>query len=241
MLSPKSPLKEPIDAIIFDCDGTLSTIEGIDELANHNQVGAIVQRMTQEAMGKTGMSPELYEKRLALVKPNEAQIKTLSEEYIQNRVPHIDEVIRLFNKFNKSIYIISAGLLPSVTIFGKFLSIPEDHIFAVAVQFDQDGQYLNFDHTSPMTRKNGKRDIVAQLKLRHPHLAYVGDGLSDLEVYDLVTRFIGYGGAYYRKNIEDSCEFYIKSLSIAPLISYVLTEKEMEQLTAKERKIFSLT
>ncbi|TAK75879.1 MAG: phosphoserine phosphatase, partial [Gammaproteobacteria bacterium] len=54
----------PIPAIVFDCDGTLSMIEGIDELAKHNGVSEAVQALTAEAMEKTGLHPDLYRQRL---------------------------------------------------------------------------------------------------------------------------------------------------------------------------------
>lgn len=40
----------PVDAVISDCDGTLSTIEGIDELARMNDVYAEISQLTQAAM-----------------------------------------------------------------------------------------------------------------------------------------------------------------------------------------------
>jgi phosphoserine phosphatase len=43
----------PFDAVIFDCDGTLSAVEGIDELAEKNAVGREVKALTQIAMGQT--------------------------------------------------------------------------------------------------------------------------------------------------------------------------------------------
>src|SRR4051812_47754308 len=75
----------PIDAIIFDCDGTLSHIEGIDELAKENGVGEQGVKLTEEAMGRSGMSPELYEHRLNLVLPTAAQVDTLGQLYFQHK------------------------------------------------------------------------------------------------------------------------------------------------------------
>ena len=42
MKAPTWQLDHPINAIVFDCDGTLSIIEGIDELARNNGVGDAV-------------------------------------------------------------------------------------------------------------------------------------------------------------------------------------------------------
>jgi phosphoserine phosphatase len=231
-------LDTPVSAVIFDCDGTLSAIEGIDELAKNNNVTDIVQRLTEEAMGKSGMNVNLYQERLNLVKPTEEQILQLGKKYIRHHVPDIVDVISLLQRLNKTVYIISAGLYPSVAIFGKFLNIPADNIYAVNLKFDGNGEYLNFDHNSPLVNRNGKRFFVNQIKQHHPTTAYVGDGLNDLEVKDLVTRFIGYGGIFYRKNIEAECQFYLKPASMAALLPYVLTLNEINGLTEDERKLY---
>jgi len=237
MINQSWQLQAPLDAIIFDCDGTLSAIEGIDELALIHQVGDIVQRLTAEAMGKTGMTLDIYRERLQIVRPTLAQTLAIGERYIQQQVPDAQDLITILQRLNKPIYIVSAGLQPAVTVFGEFLKVPVQHIFAVDVQYDQQGNYVDFDHASPMTRKNGKREIVDHIKKMRPRTAYIGDGLSDYEVYDLVTRFIGFGGAYYRQQIEARCDFYLKCLSMAALVPLLLTEEEQAKLNSIEKQL----
>ena len=219
-------LLEPVDAILFDCDGTLSGIEGIDELALARQVSAEVKKLTAEAMGQGGLNVALYEKRLNLVLPTSTQMDWLGEQYFQHRTPDITYVLDILRRLNKSIYIVSAGLMPAVKKFAELLGINPNNIFAVPIYFDEAGDYRDFDRTSPLVREFGKRVIVQKIKEKHARCVYVGDGLNDLETYDLATRFIGYGGAYYRKNIEEQCEFYITTPSIMPLLSLCLTEEE---------------
>lgn len=57
MMQPKWQLAMNISAIIFDCDSTLSSIEGIDELAETKNVQQEVSRLTELAMNKTGINP----------------------------------------------------------------------------------------------------------------------------------------------------------------------------------------
>jgi phosphoserine phosphatase len=232
-------LDTPISAVLFDCDGTLSAIEGIDELAKNNNATDIVQRLTQDAMGKSGMNVNLYKQRLDLVKPTHAQILQLGQDYIAHRVPEALGVIQLLQRLNKSIYIISAGLFPAVSILGKFLNISIENIYAVDVSFDAKGHYIDFSHTSPLINSNGKRVIVEEIKKKHKKIAYIGDGLNDLEVKDLVTRFIGYGGVFYRDNIKAACQFYLKSLSMASLLPLILTAQEVSVLTEKEKELYA--
>lgn len=231
-------LKNPIKAVLFDCDGTLSQIEGIDELAKMNEVGDSVQAITADAMGKTGINQELYEQRLNLVKPTEQQVLELGQLYFDYQVPDAAKIIKILTRLNKSIFLISAGLKPAVTRFGELLKIPQQNIFSVQVMFDKNGNYLDFDRNSPLTCREGKRTIVVEIKKQFSELVYVGDGLNDLAVLDLVNRFVGFGGYYYRENIAAQSDFYICTPSLAALLPLVLTEDESKHLDTEEWKVY---
>ncbi|EKD53813.1 MAG: hypothetical protein ACD_60C00149G0012 [uncultured bacterium] len=231
-------LPTPLDAIIFDCDGTLSQIEGIDELAKANGTYDAVKELTAEAMGKSGLNPELYQKRLDLVVPTEKEVHNLGQKYFNYQTEDTSAVIQLLHRINKKIYVISAGLYPAVAIFADLLHIPRQYIFAVNIYFDSKGNFSDYECTSPLTSANGKRSIVSELKKIHPRVAYIGDGLNDYAVYDLATRFIGYGGVYYRENIAALCEFYLKKPTMAGLLPLVLTPAECKKLTRVEEVLY---
>lgn len=235
---PDWQLQFPIDAVVFDCDGTLSMLEGIDELAKNNGVTEAVAKLTQEAMAQSGLNPNLYKKRLDLVKPKYSQVEALGQDYFKHQVPDAKAVIEIFHRLNKSVYMVSAGLYPAVKAFGKQLAIPQENIFAVDIHFDANGQFCDYETTSPLIHNDGKRKIVNELKNKHATVVHIGDGLNDYCTYDLVTRFIGYGGVYYRENIASKCQYYIETLSLAPLLPLLLTSQEYELLNEKERGIY---
>ena len=54
----------PVDEIFFDCDSTLSTIEGIDELARLKGVEARIVELTNAAMDGKIPLQEVYAERL---------------------------------------------------------------------------------------------------------------------------------------------------------------------------------
>ncbi|HEX4044523.1 MAG TPA: HAD-IB family phosphatase [Gammaproteobacteria bacterium] len=231
-------LETPVSAIIFDCDGTLSSIEGVDELARHNGVYHQVQTLTAAAMGSIGINPALYEQRLELIRPTQEQVHALGQEYFIHQTVDAHAIIQLLQRLKKTIYIVSAGVYPAVLKFGQLLQVPAENIFAVKVFFDTQKKYLDYDHHSPLIHNQGKQEIVAQIKLKHPKLIYIGDGLNDLSVYDLVTRFVGYGGAYYRENIAERCQYYIQMPTMAPLLPLVLTRQEQKKLLLPEQAIY---
>lgn len=219
-------LHEPIDAVVFDCDGTLSSIEGINEIASQNGAYERVKALTETAMNTTGLNAHLYEQRLALVKPNQKQLIALGESYYKQQTPDAHEVIRALQQLGKKIYITSAGLYPAVLEFGLRLDIPTENIFAVPIFFDTNGAFSHYDDSSPFIDVNGKHQVVAEIKKRHPRIVYVGDGMNDVCVKDLVIRFVGYGGAYFRENIAAHSDFYIHTPSMTPLLPLCLTALE---------------
>lgn len=229
---------DPIDVISFDCDGTLSRIEGIDVLAHQNQVGEEVEAMTSLAMNETGITADLYKKRLFLVKPSRRQLIQLGQEYYYHRVLDIILVIEALISLNKLIYVLSAGLNPAVKIFSALLGISEEYVFAVDVYFDKDGKFKDYDHGAPTSGLRGKHDIIKCIKETHEKVAHVGDGMNDYEVNEIADRFIGYGGVKYRENIAKICDFYIKSPSLAPLLPLVLTKEEASRLMDKYKKLY---
>lgn len=236
--APNWQLQKPISAVIFDCDGTLSAIEGIDELAKEKNVGDAVHALTEKAMGKTGINPDLYRQRLELVKPNKQQVEKLGEKYITHLVPDASGVIQSFQRLNKIIYIVTAGLSPAIIHLAARLNIPRENIFSVDIEFDAQGNYQNFNHHSPMTKSNGKREIVSQLKAVHNRVAHIGDGMNDFVAHDVSTRFIGYGGVFFRKNIAAECEFYIKSTSLSAMLPLLLTQQEIFELMPTETELY---
>ncbi len=63
--------------------------------------------------------------------------------------------------------------------------------------------------------------MVERIKQSHPRILYVGDGKNDLDVYEDVAQFVGYGGAYYRPAIESQCEHYITEKSLLSLMDFL--------------------
>lgn len=232
-------LKTPLDAIVFDCDGTLSTIEGINELAKNNQVGDTVVALTHKAMSESGMTPEIYAQRLALTKPTRQQVLAVADQYIATLTPDTAAVIAILLKLNKSIYIMSAGIQLAVELVGKHLNVPKKNIYAVKVNFDNHGHYHDFDHESPLAFNDGKQRMIEQLKLKHKNIALIGDGLNDFAAKDSVTRFIGYGGTFYRQNLAKLCEFYITAPSMAGILPLTLTIDEFDSLHQSDKNLYN--
>lgn len=235
---PTVHLSDSIDAVVFDCDGTLSLIEGIEVLGCANGVGDRIKELTEQAISHVGMSPEIYRERIELTRPTRSQVINLAQHYYAARTPCVAAVIEALQKLGKSVYVVSSGMNPAVTLFASMLSIPADHVHAVKVSFSGSGDYLGYDESSALTQRLGKQFIAEQLKVRHPRLIWIGDGMNDLIVKDQVVRFLGFGGAVYRDNVARQSDYYVESQSMAPMLPLCLTQAEVDLLSSDARTLY---
>lgn len=229
---------QPVDAVIFDCDGTLSQIEGINQLAKYNGVEREVGLLTEMAMSKTGITADIYEKRLALTKPTAKQVAMIGDAYYQHLSPDVDRVIDILQQLNKTVYVISAGIQSAIEDFAKRLHIPAEQVFGVNVYFDNEGNYRGYDNKAWLANQNGKRNMLEKFRKKHRRMVFLGDGMNDWEAASAADRFIGYGGAYFRQPIADVCDFYMTCKSFMPLLPLCLTLAEVAQLSSSQQEIY---
>lgn len=232
-------LPQALDAVIFDCDSTLSGVEGINVMAQENGVFQAVYDLTERAMALTGLDPALYQARLDLVRPRAEQMARVTEAYWQNLTPDVAAVIDSLHAMGKAVYVVSAGLQIPVAEFAARLHIPAARVYAVEVYFDEQGNYQDFDRDSPLAGAHGKSVIVNELKRQHPQIAHIGDGMNDLEAAQLVSRFVGYGGVCYRPAIASKSPYYIRSMSLAPVLPLLLTRREARHLPTSHQSLYS--
>lgn len=221
------------DLIFFDCDSTLSTIEGIDELAKLKGKEWRVGLLTQKAMDGELDLEQVYGKRLQAIRPTRGQLKAIEERYWQTIVEDVPAVLAALRYIQREIFIISGGLAEPVKGFGQRLGVPASNIRAVEVEYNQlsgdwwrfyepntqhTQTYLDFDD-GPLTITAGKPDIIRELSAgKSGRRLMIGDGSSDLATRDVVDLFVGFGGVVARQNVIDGADVFIHTASIAPLL-----------------------
>ena len=221
------------DLIFFDCDSTLSAIEGIDELARFKGKEWRVSVLTQKAMDGDLDLSEVYGKRLQAIRPTRGQLKAIEEHYWESLVPDAEAVIAALRFLNKQIFIISGGLAEPVRGLGKRLGVPPENIRAVELEYNElSGDwwryyepgarhrqtYLDYNE-GPLTISSGKPAIVQELANgRHGRRLMIGDGVSDLATRDVVDLFVGFGGVVARQKVRDEADVFVSSQSLAPIL-----------------------
>lgn len=223
----------PYKHVFFDCDSTLTTVEGIDVLARSAGKGWRVEVLTRAAMDGELELEEVYDKRLTAVRPTRAQINDIRRVYKQNIVEDAPAVIAALRELGHEVYIISGGLAEPVIEFGLYLGVPRANIRAVQVDYDElsgpwwlnndsrEGQKRYRQHSDgALTVSDGKAQIVRELLGdQRGRSMLIGDGMSDLYAGQAVDLFVGFGGVTRRSRVAQAAPCYVDSPSLAPIVA----------------------
>jgi phosphoserine phosphatase len=207
--------------VIFDCDSTLSALEGIEELAAEHR--AEVAALTDAAMRGAIPLEEVYGRRLALASPTRDQVEALGRRYIEALVPDARETVAALRAEGIDVRILSGGLLPAIRILARHLGLDDDAVAAVDLYFDAEGRYTGYDAGSPLAYAGGKRVMIERWApgLRRPVLL-VGDGATDLEAKPVVDAFVAFAGVVERPAVVQAADVVVRARSLAPILPIAL-------------------
>jgi phosphoserine phosphatase len=210
-----------VSTVVFDCDSTLSSIEGIERLAGEH--APAIERMTRDAMDGHIPLEEVYGRRLELIRPTRARVDALGDEYIASLVPDAREVVAALRGEGIEVRVLSGGLRPPVVRVAAALGIESRAVAAVAIDFDEQGEYLAFDHASPLARSGGKTELleVWRSELTRP-IMLVGDGMTDLEARPVVDVFVAFAGVVARPPVVTAADLVVRARSLAPILPLAL-------------------
>jgi phosphoserine phosphatase len=217
------------DAVCFDCDSTLTRIEGINELARRAGREAKVASLTEGAMNGVITLEAVYAKRLDIVRPDKAALAWLAERYVEEMVSGAVETITTLRRHGKAVYVVTSGLLQAVAEFASALGLAPAQVHAVQVHLDAAGAYQGFDSSSPLCRSDGKATICRSMAAMHGNVAMVGDGVTDLAAREGGAYVVGYGGVIRRHIMLREADCYIASPSLTATLPAVLTEEEQDE------------
>ncbi len=224
-------------SVIFDCDSTLSAIEGIDELAHGHREE--IARLTEAAMRGEIPLEDVYGRRLELVRPTRDQVEALGERYIRTLVTDARETIAALVAEGIEVRVMSGGIRQAVVPLAIALGLTERAVAAVDVHFSADGEYAGFDRTSPLARSGGKRTVLERWLPQLPRpVMLVGDGVTDLEARPPADRFVAFAGVVERPAVIDAADDVVRTPSLAPVL--VLALGGIAPRDPQAREVFEL-
>jgi phosphoserine phosphatase len=210
------------DVICFDCDSTLSKIEGIDELAGRVGLGEDMSKLTDAAMNGELPLEAIYERRLSLIRPDRDSINWLADLYIEQIVDGVKEVFEALTAQNKELHIVSGGLRQAILPLANYLGLSDSRVHAVDIYFNQDGSYRDYDHESPLARSGGKAEVCRRLLKAQGSLVMIGDGKTDMEAKQAGAFVIGFGGVVDRQIVREQADVYSVESSLVSILAHIL-------------------
>jgi phosphoserine phosphatase SerB len=216
------PTRQRGKIAFFDCDSTLSRIEGIDELARErgDAVFHEIESLTHAAMNGEIPLHEVFPRRMDILRPDKATCDTVAQRYIDTIVPGARETLQALRDDDWTIVILSGGFAPLIEPLARDLGI--SFVEAVPIHHDAEGNYTGYGAEYPTTRNGGKPQIIREWKnaMLPKTTIMVGDGISDLETESEVDLFIGFGGVVARDAVEKNARHFIRHFSeLLPLVT----------------------
>ena len=209
------PLRKRGKLAFMDCDSTLSTIEGIDELgrARGPEVFKLVEHLTHQAMNGEVPISEVFGRRMEIIRPDRATADAVARLYVDTIVPGAPEMIARLKAEGWTPVILSGGFEPLIRPLATALGV--DYVEAVPLHFDASGDYAGYGEDYPTTRNGGKPEIIREWKqaILPAAVLMIGDGISDLEAKGEVDLFIGFGGVVSRPAVEKGADIWINGMS----------------------------
>ncbi len=207
--------------IFIDCDSTLSSIEGIDELARLRGEEAFraCQDMTNRAMDGEIAIEDVYGARLDLIRPTLAECREIGQLYIETIEPSALEFVQRLSELDWEPVIVSGGLTQAIEPLARHLGI--EKLRAVDLLFDETECYRGFDKRCPTSRMGGKMEVIEADREQSgaARTAMIGDGSSDLETQPFVDLFFGYGGFVERSKVKAEAKHFVyKLIDVLPLL-----------------------
>ncbi|PCJ20709.1 MAG: hypothetical protein COB02_04060 [Candidatus Cloacimonadota bacterium] len=206
--------------ICFDFDSTLSTIEGIDELAKFLKKPQVIELTKGSMEGKLDVK-EAYNQRLNLLNLEDFHLELLGHIYKSNLINGAIELCKILKFLKKRLIIISGGFKKGILPSAQLLGIDEIY----AIEFETiDGHCRVID--SPLLAKMGKPKLVESLNLKE--VCFIGDGVTDFETKSVVSCMIPYYGIEKRPFVDLSNIESFGGTNLLGLLPLLLSKEELD-------------
>lgn len=219
------PLTKVRGKLFFlDCDSTLSSIEGIDELArlSNPAIFAEVEKLTSAAMNGEVPLGEVFARRMEIIRPDRDMAEKIGRRYLDTVVPGVSEFIAGAQSMGWLPVILSGGFAPLIEPLASHLGIR--HVEAVPLAFNELGEYSGYGKNYPTTRNHGKNEIIREWKnaLLPQQVIMIGDGISDLETRCDVDVMVGFGGVVSRDKVKQGADVWLTDFYDPGILTSIL-------------------
>lgn len=210
---------------IFDFDSTLVRIETLEALADlalkdapdAAERKARIAALTDDAMnGRIGFG-EALKQRLELLALRREHVEALTDRILDEATVSIRRNVDFFQRNAERIYILSGGFREVIAPLAERLGVPADHVLANDLIYDDEGRVTGADEANPLSRENGKPEVIRALNLAKTlggPVVMVGDGWTDAEVkiQGAADRFYAFTEIVRRDKVVEAADAVASSL-----------------------------
>lgn len=176
--------------------------------------------MTTAAMAGEIPLEDVYARRLALVRPDAADLAALARAYEERAVDGAGESIAALGSLGWETWVVSGGLEPAVRPFAAGLGVEPDRIRAVSYD-PAASEPWNEAARHPLATGDGKRAVIGAIVRDARRSVLVGDGASDLAARSVVDRFLAFTGVADRPVVRRGADGVIPGPGLAPVVPLV--------------------
>ncbi|MGH7026172.1 phosphoglycerate dehydrogenase [Brevundimonas sp.] len=206
---------------IFDFDSTLvriETLEALAEIALSDAPDAAAKKAEIAALTDQAMSGQVdfgtaLRRRLDLLSLTRAHVEALSDRILDEASASVRRNVDFFERHAERVYILSGGFREIIAPLAARLGIAADHLLCNDLIYDAEGRVAGVDDANPLSRDNGKPEVIKALKLDGP-VVMVGDGWTDAEVKleGAADRFYAFTEVVSRQKVIDIADATAASL-----------------------------
>tara|TARA_B100001121_G_C18559488_1_gene559579 strand:- start:277 stop:942 length:666 start_codon:yes stop_codon:yes gene_type:complete len=211
----------PNRKFVFDFDSTLTSVEGLDVLAEislrnnpeKDQVINKIQEITDLGIDGDISFSDSLRSRISLLNANKSQLSELIDLLKTKLSQSVAENKDFFTKYRDCIYIISCGFKEFIEPVVAELNIDPERIFANTFEFDKDGLIIGFDENNPLSQHDGKVSCLKSSGIEG-EIQIIGDGYSDyvMKKEGVADKFFAYTENVSRKKATEHADYVVASL-----------------------------
>ncbi len=184
---------------VFDFDSTLTSVEGLDvlaeiTLANNPRKNEIIEEIINITnLGIDGeiSFPESLERRIKQLNAKKSDLSLLVKELRKHVSSSIERNKEFFQNYGEHIYVISAGFKEFIIPIVAEYNIPAEKVYANTFVFNENDEIIGFDRDNVLSKTNGKIQCLRDMNLEG-EVQMIGDGYSDY-----VTREAGVADTFF--------------------------------------------
>tara|TARA_Y100000739_G_scaffold225669_1_gene231951 strand:+ start:556 stop:1221 length:666 start_codon:yes stop_codon:yes gene_type:complete len=212
----------PNRKFVFDFDSTLTSVEGLDVLAeislrnnpDKDQVINKIQEITDLGIDGDISFSDSLSSRISLLNANKSQLSELIDLLKTKLSQSVADNKEFFTKYRDQIYVISCGFKEFIEPVVAELNIDPKRIFANTFEFDKDGFIIGFDKSNPLSKHDGKVSCLKSSGIQG-EIQIIGDGYSDFVMRreGVADKFFAYTENVSRKKATDNADYIVANLN----------------------------